>query len=247
MGSTPGIGKREREILTAIVETYISTGEPVGSRTLARTNRESLSPASIRNVMSDLADAGFLEQPHTSAGRVPTPQAYRFYVKQLTGEATAVSRRREPDPGQPAGPERRAGIHGAHLARAVADFARRGRDGHFRSRTAQCAGACVLPAPGRQESAGGGGHAQRPGARPRAAPDRRPDGRRSGSCGQLHQPELSRLGDGSGAQRDCPAGAAGAHRIRPADEFGRAALRPGSAGDRSGVRRPCSWKARRTW
>src|SRR5664279_4681425 len=87
MGSPTGIGKREREILTAIVETYISTGEPVGSRTLARTNRESLSPASIRNVMSDLADAGFLEQPHASAGRIPTPQAYRFYVKQLTGEA----------------------------------------------------------------------------------------------------------------------------------------------------------------
>src|SRR5664279_389443 len=87
MGSPPGIGKREREILTAIVETYISTGEPVGSRTIARSNRESLSPASIRNVMSDLADAGFLEQPHASAGRIPTPQAYRFYVKQLTGEA----------------------------------------------------------------------------------------------------------------------------------------------------------------
>ncbi len=87
MGSPEGIGRREREILTAIVETYISTGEPVGSRTLARLNPESLSAASIRNVMADLADAGFLEQPHTSAGRVPTPQAYRFYVKQLTGEA----------------------------------------------------------------------------------------------------------------------------------------------------------------
>lgn len=86
--STPsGIGKRERDILTAIVETYISTGEPVGSRTLARTNPESLSAASIRNVMADLADAGFLEQPHTSAGRIPTTKAYRFYVKQLTGEA----------------------------------------------------------------------------------------------------------------------------------------------------------------
>jgi len=88
MGQTPGIGKREREILTAIVETYISTGEPVGSRTIARKNRESLSPASIRNVMSDLVDAGFLEQPHTSAGRVPTTQAYRYYANQLTGEAT---------------------------------------------------------------------------------------------------------------------------------------------------------------
>ena len=80
-------GRREREILTAIVETYISTGEPVGSRTLTRGNRENLSAASIRNVMADLADAGFLEQPHASAGRVPTTQAYRYYVKQLTGEA----------------------------------------------------------------------------------------------------------------------------------------------------------------
>ena len=87
MGTPAGIGKREREILTAIVETYISTGEPVGSRTLSRNNRESLSAASIRNVMADLADAGFLEQPHTSAGRVPTAQAYRFYANQLTGEA----------------------------------------------------------------------------------------------------------------------------------------------------------------
>ncbi len=87
MAASDSIGRREREILTAIVETYISTGEPVGSRTLARTNRESLSAASIRNVMADLADAGFLEQPHASAGRVPTTRAYRFYVKQLTGEA----------------------------------------------------------------------------------------------------------------------------------------------------------------
>jgi len=87
MGTPEQIGRREREILTAIVETYISTGEPVGSRTLARVNPENLSSASIRNVMADLADAGFLEQPHTSAGRIPTAQAYRFYVKQLTGEA----------------------------------------------------------------------------------------------------------------------------------------------------------------
>jgi len=81
------IGEREREILTAIVETFISTGEPVGSRTLSRLNREGLSAASIRNVMADLSDAGFLEQPHTSAGRIPTPEAYRYYVEQLTGEA----------------------------------------------------------------------------------------------------------------------------------------------------------------
>jgi heat-inducible transcriptional repressor len=83
----PPIGEREREILTAIVETFIATGEPVGSRTLARANREGLSPATIRNVMSDLADSGFLEQPHTSAGRVPSTEAYRYYVEQLTGKA----------------------------------------------------------------------------------------------------------------------------------------------------------------
>jgi len=82
------IGPREREILTAIVETYISTGEPVGSRTLSRHNKDGLSPATIRNVMSDLAESGFLEQPHTSAGRVPTSQAYRYYVDQISGKAT---------------------------------------------------------------------------------------------------------------------------------------------------------------
>ncbi|HEY7616162.1 MAG TPA: heat-inducible transcriptional repressor HrcA [Terriglobales bacterium] len=81
------IGEREREVLTAIVETFIATGEPVGSRTLARSNREGLSPASIRNVMADLSDAGYLEQPHTSAGRIPTTEAYRYYVEQLTGKA----------------------------------------------------------------------------------------------------------------------------------------------------------------
>jgi heat-inducible transcriptional repressor len=87
MAQPAHIAQREREILTAIVETYISTGEPVGSRTLARGSREALSAATIRNVMADLADAGYLEQPHTSAGRVPTAEAYRFYVNQLTGRA----------------------------------------------------------------------------------------------------------------------------------------------------------------
>ncbi len=87
MPAEPNIGAREREILTAIVETFISTGEPVGSRTLARSNREGLSPASIRNVMADLSDAGYLEQPHTSAGRIPTTEAYRYYVEQISGTA----------------------------------------------------------------------------------------------------------------------------------------------------------------
>ncbi len=88
------IGRREQEILTAIVETYISTGEPVGSRTLARSNRERLSAATIRNVMADLAEAGLLEQPHTSAGRVPSIEGYRYYVEKMTGEAN-LSREEE--------------------------------------------------------------------------------------------------------------------------------------------------------
>jgi heat-inducible transcriptional repressor len=86
MSTGQPIGDREREILTAIVETFISTGEPVGSRMLSRGSREGLSPATIRNVMADLADAGFLEQPHTSAGRVPSASAYRYYVEQLSGK-----------------------------------------------------------------------------------------------------------------------------------------------------------------
>jgi heat-inducible transcriptional repressor len=86
MSAGQNIGDREREILTAIVETFISTGEPVGSRVLSRASREGLSPATIRNVMADLVDAGYLEQPHTSAGRVPSPAAYRYYVEQLSGK-----------------------------------------------------------------------------------------------------------------------------------------------------------------
>src|SRR6476469_6908724 len=91
MSAGQPIGDREREILTAIVETFISTGEPVGSRMLSRSSREGLSPATIRNVMADLVDAGYLEQPHTSAGRVPSPAAYRYYVEQLSGK-TQISK-----------------------------------------------------------------------------------------------------------------------------------------------------------
>ena len=82
------IGKREQEILTAIVETYISTGEPVGSRTLARRNREGLSAATIRNVMADLAEAGLLAQPHTSSGRVPSVDGYRYYAEKLSDQVS---------------------------------------------------------------------------------------------------------------------------------------------------------------
>jgi heat-inducible transcriptional repressor len=77
--------ERSRHILEAIVEDYILSAEPVGSRTISRRHGFSLSPASVRNVMADLEEMGFLTSPHTSAGRVPTDKAYRFYVDSLVG------------------------------------------------------------------------------------------------------------------------------------------------------------------
>jgi heat-inducible transcriptional repressor len=75
---------RSREILHEIVEAYIANGEPVASRSIARRWHDGLSAASIRNAMADLADEGFLSQPHTSAGRVPTEKAFRSYIESLT-------------------------------------------------------------------------------------------------------------------------------------------------------------------
>lgn len=80
---------RNRAILHSIVEAYIASGEPVASRTISRAGGSSLSPASIRNVMADLVDEGFLAQPHTSAGRVPTAKAFESYVQVLTNRRLA--------------------------------------------------------------------------------------------------------------------------------------------------------------
>jgi len=80
--------ERNRQILSAIVRTYIESGEPVSSRTISRRHVESLSPATIRNVMAELEEQGFLYQPHTSAGRVPTAAAYRFFAHQVVAKAT---------------------------------------------------------------------------------------------------------------------------------------------------------------
>jgi heat-inducible transcriptional repressor len=71
---------RQRDILVAVIREYIDSAEPVGSRVLAKRHFPSLSPATIRNAMADLEDLGYLAQPHTSAGRVPTDKAYRYYV-----------------------------------------------------------------------------------------------------------------------------------------------------------------------
>jgi heat-inducible transcriptional repressor len=81
--------RRHQQILTDVVRVYIETGEPVSSRSIARRHVEPLSPATVRNVMADLEEGGYLYQPHTSAGRVPTAAAYRFFVEQVAAQATA--------------------------------------------------------------------------------------------------------------------------------------------------------------
>lgn len=82
---------RNREILRLLVQTYISCGEPVGSKTLAGRLARKLSPATIRNTMAELEDEGYLTHPHTSAGRVPSEKAFRFYVDMLP-ESTRVDK-----------------------------------------------------------------------------------------------------------------------------------------------------------
>jgi heat-inducible transcriptional repressor len=74
---------RLRDVLHEVVRLYVSSGEPVSSRSLAKSGVFKLSPASLRNVMADLEDLGYLHQPHTSAGRVPTDRGYRFYINYL--------------------------------------------------------------------------------------------------------------------------------------------------------------------
>src|SRR6202165_915118 len=80
--------RRNRQILAGIVRTYIETGEPVSSRAIYKSFEELLSTATIRNIMADLEDAGYLYQPHTSAGRVPTAAAYRFFAQEIASQAT---------------------------------------------------------------------------------------------------------------------------------------------------------------
>src|SRR5881392_468701 len=80
---TAPLTERERAVLEAVIETYVQTAEPAGSRTIATRYQLGLSPATIRNTMSDLEEKGYLYHPHTSAGRIPTDLAYRVYVNSL--------------------------------------------------------------------------------------------------------------------------------------------------------------------
>ena len=91
MSRVEQLSKRERRVLEAVIQTYVQTAEPAGSRTLSRRFGLGVSPATIRNTMSDLEEKGFLFHPHTSAGRVPTNKAYRAYVDGLIGSPVPVA------------------------------------------------------------------------------------------------------------------------------------------------------------
>src|SRR5438552_12129206 len=102
MSRVEQLSKRERRVLEAVIQTYVQTAEPAGSRTLSRHFGLGVSPATIRNTMSDLEEKGYLFHPHTSAGRVPTDLAYRLYVDSLmrmaplsVRERTAIRRQLE--------------------------------------------------------------------------------------------------------------------------------------------------------
>jgi heat-inducible transcriptional repressor len=89
---------RHREVLIALIREYIDSAQPVGSRILVKRYFKNLSPATIRNAMADLEDMGYLAQPHTSAGRVPTDKAYRFYVESFPPPPAPGARPGEPPP-----------------------------------------------------------------------------------------------------------------------------------------------------
>ena len=80
------LDERKRKILKAIIQTYLETGEPVGSRTISKYTDLNLSSATIRNEMSDLEELGYIIQPYTSAGRIPSDLGYRLYVDELMKE-----------------------------------------------------------------------------------------------------------------------------------------------------------------
>jgi len=111
---------RHRDVLVAVIREYVDSTEPVGSRVLARRHFPSLSAATLRNVMADLEEMGYLVQPHTSAGRVPTDKAYRFYVESFPPPQSSAAARSGDTL-----PQRRSGIDGfmertsSHLSTAT--------------------------------------------------------------------------------------------------------------------------------
>jgi heat-inducible transcriptional repressor len=91
--SPPPLDERSREVLKSLIQLHVATGEPVGSESLAQAMGRTLSSATLRSAMADLEKKGYLEQPHTSAGRLPTDDGYRAYVDSLMGPAAALTAR----------------------------------------------------------------------------------------------------------------------------------------------------------
>ena len=89
------LDERKVKILIAVIRNYLETGEPVGSRTISKYTDLKLSSATIRNEMSDLEEMGYIFQPHTSSGRIPTDKGYRFYVDNLMSERKGRSMKRK--------------------------------------------------------------------------------------------------------------------------------------------------------
>ena len=77
------LSARKKQILKRVIEDYIASAEPVGSKVIAQEMGGSVSSATVRNELAELSDLGYLEQPHTSAGRIPSPKGYRLYVNEL--------------------------------------------------------------------------------------------------------------------------------------------------------------------
>jgi len=116
---------RAQTLLKALVERYIADGQPVGSRALSKISGLELSPATIRNVMADLEELGFVASPHTSAGRVPTPRGYRVFVDELLTvqeiDESALSSRLQP--GFLTQPPQRIIANAAQILSSLSQFA----------------------------------------------------------------------------------------------------------------------------
>ena len=163
------LNERSREIFRQIVESYLATGEPVGSRNLSRILPITLSPASVRNVMSDLEQLGLIYAPHTSAGRLPTELGLRFFVDALMQIGDLTETDRHSIEAQVAGAGSNKSLE-TNSYRSLADFVRLdafGRRGAHRQeqRTAQTYRIRAAGAGTRARRAGGRG---RSGGKPRA-------------------------------------------------------------------------------
>ena len=152
------LNEREHAILEAVIRTYVETAEPAGSRTVARRFRLGISPATVRNTMSDLEEKGYLYHPHTSAGRVPTDLAYRLYVDGLMDRPRLTAA--DVDAIRTELAQRHEGAALEHLVRRAA-FPREARRGWTKRRGR-------WSAPG-SSSAPTGGTRSRTRARPRSA------------------------------------------------------------------------------